>query len=957
MNITQFFFIFIFAFNLPNQLNAACDFDPILSTLNCEDINNLTEILIGPDQVQTLQIIPAQPLQFDDSLDLNGLDDLFANNFNINLNNFIKFDFLSNPFNDLKTKKADSLTLTNLYFDFVFNDEPLSKSCDLSIVNRAFKPLLASFQRVFLNFRLNFSSDVCPLVFQNANIKKLSIAVLNEANTLTFAELKPGANNRTNINSKIDSFEVKNSELLSLDSSLINPSVFEYLTELSFASAVSELKIQQDLFASLRSLRSFSLEMKDFSELMKAENLGWILSLNSGVRVDLSDVGALSSQAARDKQLALGLTDSSLSYTFPEQDFCLFYKFPHDQLVFPIVRTRADLECSCTLLWLVQYWSYYKNGHEMNTSSVRRCLSAPNLDQLVKDCHFWDKLLACDPSLTSTTTTTTTTATQSSASTSTPSTSARASTTASFPLETATPLVVNEFCSVDQASAELSCVDVEDLSEVSLAGVGSIKSLRIKAKNGAKFDDKLDLSGLDGQFSDDFNVYLQNFDGIDFLSNSFSDLRARKADLLSLSSFKLDFIYNEASLSLRCEAELVNRAFTPLFSSFKRIELDSSVVFANRLCPLVFQNAAIKKLTVAKLNAGNSLAFASLKPGLNNRTSLNSKIAELQVLDSDLSELDDGLLNKDVFEHLSSLRYASSSSSLLIQTSLFRPFKYMKLFELSVADLGEYVGRGELSWFGSLNSDVRIDLSSPGELSSEASQQKQLALGLVDLSRSYAFPDADFCLFKRFPHDQLVFPIVRTRADLECSCTLVWLIQYWKYYSNLAELSTPSVSKCRLDDGFDQLVQSCDFRNRVDDCDREQTSTMQESSSSSAITSTTSSTTADITTSTFTSPISTSTSTTPDITTSTSSLATSTTSMSTSSTLTTRSTTITTTEYIGMAQTTMGTDNTGVIVGSVIGGIAGLVLIVFFVFFVFKFLVKKKTVGGILTDASEMKDF
>ena len=502
MNITQFFFLFIFAFKLPNQLNSTCVFDAFLSTLNCENINNLTEIIIGPDQVLTLQITPAQPIQFDDSLDLNGLDDLFANNFNINLNNFNKFDFLSNPFNDLKTKKADSLTLTNLYFDFVFNNESLYKSCDLNIVNRAFKPLLASFQQVFLDFELNFSSVVCPLVFQNANIKKLSIAALNEANTLKFVELKPGANNRTNINSKIDSFEVKNSELISLDSSLINPSVFEYLTELKFASAVSELKIQENLFASLRNLRSFSLEMKDFSELMKAENLNWILSLNSGFRIDLSDVGALSSQAAKDKQLALGLTDLSMSYTFPEQDFCLFYNFPHDQLVFPIVKTRADLECSCTLLWLVQYWKYYKNSQEMNTTSVRKCLSEPNLDQLVKDCNFWDKLLACDPSLTSTTKTTTTT--QSSTSTSTQSTT-RTSTTASLPLETATPLVVNEFCSFDQASSELSCVDVEDLSEVSLAGVARIKSLRIKSKNWVKFDDRLDLNGLDGQFSDDFN--------------------------------------------------------------------------------------------------------------------------------------------------------------------------------------------------------------------------------------------------------------------------------------------------------------------------------------------------------------------------------------------------------------------------------------------------------------------
>ena len=45
-------------------------------------------------------------------------------------------------------------------------------------------------------------------------------------------------------------------------------------------------------------------------------------------------------------------TETIQEYDFPNEDFCHFKHFPHSNLVFPIINTKLDLECSCTLLWL-----------------------------------------------------------------------------------------------------------------------------------------------------------------------------------------------------------------------------------------------------------------------------------------------------------------------------------------------------------------------------------------------------------------------------------------------------------------------------------------------------------------------------------------------------------------------------------------------------------------------------
>ena len=85
------------------------------------------------------------------------------------------------------------------------------------------------------------------------------------------------------------------------------------------------------------------------------------------------------------------------TYDFPEDDFCLFKNFPHNKLVRPIISTKADLECSCTLLWLLKYKNIYTidGVNPMETDSTRSCMQKSNFDQLVKECKFNTMLADC----------------------------------------------------------------------------------------------------------------------------------------------------------------------------------------------------------------------------------------------------------------------------------------------------------------------------------------------------------------------------------------------------------------------------------------------------------------------------------------------------------------------------------------------------------------------------------
>jgi hypothetical protein len=58
-------------------------------------------------------------------------------------------------------------------------------------------------------------------------------------------------------------------------------------------------------------------------------------------------------------------------YTYPDEDYCLFVNFPHDRLIYPILNMGYSFNCTCSIMWLIQFTQVYINyvktplGNEM----------------------------------------------------------------------------------------------------------------------------------------------------------------------------------------------------------------------------------------------------------------------------------------------------------------------------------------------------------------------------------------------------------------------------------------------------------------------------------------------------------------------------------------------------------------------------------------------------------------
>jgi len=282
------------------------------------------------------------------------------------------------------------------------------------------------------------------------------------------------------------------------------------------------------LFESLKLLKEFSLFVPRVDDYIRYESFDWILSLNPNVFVNPESESQMLDEANKEKQFKLKMTDTSEKYTFPERDYCLYNDFPHYKLIYPIINAAPDLECTCSLLRLTQYAAYYKDQNEIKTYSTRKCLSSPNLNETVKQCNFVEKSLECD----------------------------RCS---FYPFPDLT----------------LDCNNVTDLESLNFFKADAIKTLKIRPKDRVVFDGNLNTNGQERKFLDNYEIYLENFDGYSFKSNPFASIK-KNASLLILTESNFDFFLDNSSLSDACVfSSPLNSA--PLLSTFDIVYLDKNL--------------------------------------------------------------------------------------------------------------------------------------------------------------------------------------------------------------------------------------------------------------------------------------------------------------------------------------------------------------------------------------------
>jgi hypothetical protein len=362
--------------------------------------------------VEVLALNPLGLLSLDNDLEFDNLN--VQSNYDVILSNIGQIDFLSNPFAVLNAAIMNKITILDSIFEIVYENKTIdATTCNYLAQNEIFISLVETSSSLILENTRFSTNPYCQYFFNSAKLDYFKIENLNSTNKFEFIDASL-VTLRDDFESTVSEFVIEKSDF-TLNSKLLDKIVFKNIYIFKIANS-SLRDIQQDLFKSFAYMKSFDVELNNFEEFIQSSsnNNTWFSYLNINVNVDLKNMTDFNNN--KDSKMQLYLTDLKQGYLYPEEDFCLFKNFPHSKLVVPKINTKPDLQCTCTLLWLIQYKSLYQEGalNYLDTPSVSKCLNDPNFEVLVNNCNFANKINDCSfkfPSSTSTTSTTTSTST------------------------------------------------------------------------------------------------------------------------------------------------------------------------------------------------------------------------------------------------------------------------------------------------------------------------------------------------------------------------------------------------------------------------------------------------------------------------------------------------------------------------------------------------------------------
>lgn len=216
----------------------------------------------------------------------------------------------------------------------------------------------------------DYKSEICPFIFYYLKIDRLRFyGVQNTFYRRNFPRFM--SPDKYNISFKysdllvVDFFDMENIEVNSI---LLDKTVFNSIYSLRLFGDVKS--IESGLFSnnSFRSLRYIHLDSSSFRKLINLGGIDWIRDLNSNVNVDLNTSNHNESYYFTLKFRCFSLflytynehgSITSLSLdtysVFPDEDFCLYVKYPFHQVVLLYSNVFSTLNYSCTYAWLIQH--------------------------------------------------------------------------------------------------------------------------------------------------------------------------------------------------------------------------------------------------------------------------------------------------------------------------------------------------------------------------------------------------------------------------------------------------------------------------------------------------------------------------------------------------------------------------------------------------------------------------
>ena len=229
--------------------------------------------------------------------------------------------------------------------------------------------------------------------------------------------------------------------------------------------------------------------------------------------------------------------------------------------------------------------------------------------------------------------------------------------------------------------------------------------------------------------------------------------------------------------------ELCSRSNFPtqnkdFFWPIKSVIFFENIFYSQQVCPYVFLISQLKQIVFLKIVNSliykNQLGFV----GTNETQSKSLKIKDLERLEFNVifEDVTLRIMNKYLFERVMFLSLTGSIGQ--IQEDIFEHFKYLNILSIRTENIGGLYENG-LEWLRYLNKDMRIDFargfSTYDSLLVKLVKFQEICSPLF--STIYSYPDSDFCLFRDFPHSQLVLPMILNSEEvdetIECTCTIL----------------------------------------------------------------------------------------------------------------------------------------------------------------------------------------
>ena len=311
---------------------------------------------------------------------------------------------------------------------------------------------------------------------------------------------------------------------------------------------------------------------------------------------------------------------------------------------------------------------------------------------------------------------------------------------------------------------------------------------------------------------------------------------------MQLMNVKFDF-YREGN-SITSENCLRKNfdSTSDFFGNVKALLLTANVIYNSHICPYVFMNTRLEQLYLGDIS--NSLIFRNRVEFLDinetNDFDMNIKALQFLVVNFFCESLSPSNLNPFAFKTLKYLLVKGKLES--IEAGLFENFKEISFISIKGDEMENFFHLGT-KWLNSLNKDLNVNLRKARELRGNIHRLVTVEIavqGWFMFNTYYTFPNEDICLFKDFPHSQLVLPLIlydASRFDTtECTCTLVWLQQHYKlyFYNNFSQFNAyiniepqyrdffvnQTLLKCQQsEEYFNKKFLACNFSQRFEKCD------------------------------------------------------------------------------------------------------------------------------------------